>query len=437
MIFKNARVITPQGIIETDFEVEEGKIVKIKKEITGDGKDLSGYYILPSVIDGHTHFNSRYLGSKEIIPTADDYKSGSEVALAGGVTTVINFIDPLNRGVIEAVKEEIEKAKTTAGFDFSFHLIVKRKEQINYLDEVFKLGVKSVKMFMAYKGSMQADDETIYLTMRKVKELGGTVAIHAENGDVIEALQEEYKDKKEAIYHAITRPIEVEEEAVNRASMLAYLTGVKAYIVHISSPTSLDIINFWRKKGANIYGETCPHYLIFDESYYERPDGYRFIMSPPLRKKEMREELVRKINMVDTLGSDYSGFMSVYKDKALSYIEVPNGVSSTEFLVPTIISFMFQGLITPENVAKITSENQIKLYNIKEKGFKVGSDADFAVIKREEWQVKDWHGKMDYSIYEGVKFNARVVQTYLRGELVFDEDYKGSKGYMIKREEIT
>ncbi|AWR96847.1 amidohydrolase family protein [Acidianus sulfidivorans JP7] len=433
MIFKNAKVITSEGIIETDFEVEEGKIKKIKKEIIGEGKDLSGYYILPSVIDGHTHFNSRYLGAKEIIPTADDYKSGSEVSIAGGITSVVNFIDPLNRGVIEAVKEEIDRANSTAGFDYSFHLIVKKKEQIQQLPEVFKMGVKSVKMFMAYKGTMQVDDETMYLTMKKVKELGGTVAIHAENGDVIDALQQENKDKKEAIYHSITRPIEAEEEAVNRASMLAYLTGVKAYIVHISSPTSLDIVSYWRKKGANIYAETCPHYLLFDESYYERQDGNRFIMSPPLRKREVKEELVRKLNMVDLLGSDYSGYMSVYKDKALNYIEVPNGVSSTEFLVPTIMTFMFDGLITPENVAKITSENQIKIYNLKEKGFKEGNDADFAVIRREDWTVKDWHGKMDYSIYEGVKFKAKVVQSYLRGELVFDEDFKGSKGKIITR----
>lgn len=227
MIFKNARVITPKGIIETDFEVEEGKIKKIKKDIVGEGKDLSGYYVLPSVIDGHTHFNSRYLGAKEIIPTADDYKSGSEITLAGGITSIINFIDPLNREVTEAVKDEIEKAKSTAGIDYSFHLIIKRKDQINYLPEIIKMGIKSIKMFMAYKGSMQVDDETIYLVMKKAKELGVTVAIHAENGDVIEVLQNEYKDKKDAIYHALTRPVEVEEEAVNRASMLAYLTGAK------------------------------------------------------------------------------------------------------------------------------------------------------------------------------------------------------------------
>ncbi|BAK54439.1 amidohydrolase family protein [Sulfurisphaera tokodaii] len=433
MIFKNARVITPKGIIETDFEVEEGKIKKIKKDIVGEGKDLSGYYVLPSVIDGHTHFNSRYLGAKEIIPTADDYKSGSEITLAGGITSIINFIDPLNREVTEAVKDEIEKAKSTAGIDYSFHLIIKRKDQINYLPEIIKMGIKSIKMFMAYKGSMQVDDETIYLVMKKAKELGVTVAIHAENGDVIEVLHNEYKDKKDAIYHALTRPVEVEEEAVNRASMLAYLTGAKTYIVHISSPTSLDIISYWRKKGAKIFSETCPHYLLFDDSYYLRSDGNRFIMSPPLRRKELREELVRKLHMVNTLGSDYSGFMSVYKDKALSYIEVPNGVSSTEFLVPTIMSFLFDNLITPEKVAEITSYNQIKLYNLKEKGFDEGKDADFTVIKREEWIVKDWHGKMDYSIYEGVKFKAKVIQTYLRGELTFDEDYKGSRGKLLKR----
>ncbi|ARM75407.1 amidohydrolase family protein [Acidianus manzaensis] len=434
MIFKNARVITKNGITETDFKVENGKITEIKKNIVGDDTvDLSGYLVLPSVIDAHTHFNSRYLGAREIIPTADDYKSGSEVALAGGITSLINFIDPLGRPIIEAVKEEIDKASSTSKMDFSFHLIVKKKEDIEYLDEVFKMGVKSIKMFMAYKGSMQVDDETMMMAMQKVRKLNGTVAIHAEHGDVIDFLQEEYKDEKPAIYHAITRPPEVEEEAVYRASMLAYLTRAKTYIVHVSDPNSLDIVNSWKNKGAIIYAETCPHYLLFDESYYERPDGKRFIMSPPLRSKELRDNLLRKLDKVHTLGSDYSGYMSVYKDKALSYLEVPNGVASTEFLVPTIVSLMFKNYIPPEKVAEITSENQINLYNIKEKGFRVGADADFALISRKEWTVKEWHGKMDHSIYEGMKFDAKVEKTYLRGELVFDEDLKGGKGLILKR----
>ena len=435
MIFKNARVITSKGIIETDFLVEDGKIKEIRKDIVPKDKviDLSGYYVLPSVIDGHTHFNSRFLGAREVIPTADDYKSGSEVALAGGITSFINFIDPSKDDPVGSARSEIEKASSQSMADYSFHLIVKHGEHIKYLDEIFKLGVKSVKVFMAYKGSMQLDDENIMKAMRKVKELGGVIAIHAENGDVIDELQKEYGDREEAIYHALTRPPEVEEEAVNRVSMMAYLTKAKAYIVHVSSPNSLKIIESWRKKGAEVYAETCPHYLVFDESYYYRPDGKRFIMSPPLRSKEMRKELVDNLNQVFTLGSDYSGYMSVYKDKALSYIEVPNGVASTEFLVPTIMSLMFDGYISPEHVAEITSEDQIKLYGIKGKGFSVGSDADFAVIKREDWVVKDWHGKMDHSIYEGVKFKAKVVRTYLRGELVFEEDVKGRKGEMLKR----
>ncbi|PVU70216.1 hypothetical protein DDW09_02835 [Sulfolobus sp. SCGC AB-777_L09] len=437
MIFKNAKVLTSKGILTTDFRVEDGKIVEIKKEIPsslGDNAiDISEYYLLPSVIDGHTHFNSRYLGAREIIPTADDYKSGSEVALAGGITSIINFIDPLNKDPITAVREEIEKASNQAMINYSFHFILKNGDHIKYLDEIFKLGVRSVKVFMAYKGSMQLDDQNIMRAMKKVKELNGVIAIHAENGDVIDELQKEYGNKEEPIYHALTRPPEVEEEAVNRVSMMAYLTKAKAYIVHVSSSNSLKIIQSWREKGAQIYAETCPHYLLFDESYYYRPDGKRFIMSPPLRSKEMREELVRNLNSVYTLGSDYAGYMSVYKDKALSYIEVPNGVASTEFLIPTIMTLMFDGYILPEHVAEITYENQIRLYNIKNKGFFIGADADFTLIKREEWTVRDWHGKMDHSIYEGVKFKARVSKTYIKGELAFDEDVKGAKGGMLER----
>ncbi|BCU71603.1 amidohydrolase family protein [Stygiolobus caldivivus] len=435
MIIRNAKVITSQGIIDTDIKIANGKIQEIRKNIVNIGEDaldLSGYFLLPSVVDGHTHFNSRYLGARDIIPTADDYKSGSEVALAGGITSFINFIDPM-KDPVESVKEEIEKARQQSMADFSFHLIVKRGEHVKYLDEVFRLGVKSVKVFTAYKGSMQLDDENIFKVMKKVKQLNGVVAVHAENGDVIDELQEEYGRRPEAIYHALTRPPEVEEETVYRVATMAYLTKAKVYIVHTSSPNSVKIVSEWRKRGAEIYSETCPHYLVFDESYYERPDGKRFIMSPPLRSKELRAELISNLDMVSTLGSDYAGYMSQYKDKALSYLEVPNGVASTEFLVPTIMTMMFKNYITPQKVAEITSENQVRLYNLKDKGFRVGGDADFAVVKRETWKVKDWHGKMDHSIYEGIEFDAKVVKTFLRGDLVFEEDLKGGKGVMLAR----
>lgn len=157
-------------------------------------------------------------------------------------------------------------------------------------------------------------------------------------------------------------------------------------------------------------------------------------MSPPLRSEEERKEMVLRLNEFYTVGSDYSGFLSKYKDEPSSYRDVPNGVASTEFMLVTVASLMFQGYLDPGLLVSLTSANAIRLYGILNKGLEEGKDADLVVLKREDWKVKDWHGKMDHSIYEGVQFSAKVERTYLRGELVYEDgDIKGGKGRMLRR----
>ncbi|MCI2415603.1 MAG: amidohydrolase family protein [Candidatus Aramenus sp.] len=434
MIFKGAKLITKDGVTEAEVKVEAGKIAKIAKDVPAVGdevEDLSGLYLTYGAIDGHTHFNSRFLGAKEPIPTADDYKTGSEVALAGGITSFINFFESSGNPVL-FLSEEVANASVNSMADFSFHFIVKREEEIKRIRDVFAMGTKSVKVFMAYD-NMRLSDLNILRVMEEVKALGGVVAVHAENGDVIDYLQQKY-ESEDPIYHAKTRPTESEVEAVNRFATLAYLTKVKSYVVHVSSPRSLDVINEWRKRGAEIYAETCPHYLTFNETAYLRKDGKRFIMSPPLRSEEERKDIVKRLKEFYTVGSDYSGYLSKYKDESKSYKDVPNGVASTEFLVPVLASLMAEGYIDPQAFHALTSGNAVKLYNLKEKGLEEGKDADFVAIKLEEWVVKEWHGRMDHSIYDGVKFKAKVARTYLRGELVYEEgDVKGGRGKLLER----
>jgi len=433
MIFKNGTLLTEAGIVNADIKVEGGKITRISFDIPTAGddvKDVTGLYIMPGAIDGHTHFGSRFLGAKEPIPTADDYSSGSEVCLAGGITSIVNFFESSNNPV-SSLKEEINKAEESK-VDFSFHFIVKKKEEIPYLKDLFRIGVKSVKVFMAYD-SIRLDDLSIMNVMKEVRSLGGTVAVHAENGDIIKYLQEN-EVGEEPIYHAKTRPPESEEEAVNRFASMAFITGVRSYIVHVSTPSSLNVVKYWQRKGAKVYAETCPHYLVFNDEIYLRKDGKRFIMSPPLRSENERKEMVMRLGEFYTVGSDYSGFLSKFKDEPASYRDVPNGVASTEFLIPTLASLMFQGELDPSSFVSLTSGNQIRLYDIKGKGMKEGDDADIALIKKEEWKVKDWHGKMDYSIYEGMTFKAKVDKTFIRGELVYEEgNIKGGRGKMLKR----
>ena len=150
-------------------------------------------------------------------------------------------------------------------------------------------GITSFKLFMAYPGVFMVDDATIFKAMRKTRENGGLVCMHAENGGVIDTLVQEALRKGERApkYHALTRPARAEGEATGRAIALAEMAGVPVYIVHLSCADALEKVTQARDMGLPAYAETCPQYLFLSYDDYEREgfEGAKYVMSPPLREK--------------------------------------------------------------------------------------------------------------------------------------------------------
>src|SRR2546425_3501599 len=151
-------------------------------------------------------------------------------------------------------------------------------------------GVTSYKLFMAYKGAVMVDDETLFKTMEVAAETGALVMVHAENGDAIDVLVKKAlaEGHTEPYWHALTRPPETEGEATNRAIQLARVAGAPLYVVHVSCKESVEPIQLAREKGCDVRGETCRQYLFVDYTLLDRPnfEGAKYVYTPPPRLKE-------------------------------------------------------------------------------------------------------------------------------------------------------
>jgi dihydropyrimidinase len=446
LLIKNAKVFTHAGPFEGDIGVKDGKIVKIAGDIQEQADKVvntTGKYIVPGLIDGHTHMEFPFMG--EI--TADDFYYGTRAAVAGGVTTIVDFVTPaVGQDLLSAYEQWRNNADPKVISDYSLHMIVRNVNNtiLEQIPEVIKRGVISFKLFMAYKDLMLRDSE-LYQLIKKITENGGVIGIHAENGEIINELVNEFliQGKVEPIYHYFSRPDVLEIEATNRIATIASMVGkdVKMYIVHTSTGEAVDIISLYRKQGYKFYNETAPHYLTLTTEYLKRPDGYRYVMSPPLRSDEQRTKLWMRLVSGDifTIGSDHCVYTDAqkkrYRDKVPPFHEIPNGVPGTENILPILFYFgVKKGVISMERFVEVTSYNPARLFGLYPKKGVImpGADADFAVIDpnmRIKVTADVLHSNINYTIYEGMEVEGWNVMTIRRGDIVYENgQVVGEKG---------
>ncbi|MEK4669243.1 MULTISPECIES: dihydropyrimidinase [unclassified Niallia] len=452
-IIKNGIIVTAADTYQADLCIENGIIAQIGSQLDETGAeiiDAAGSYIFPGGIDPHTHLDMPFGGTV----TKDDFETGTMAAAFGGTTTVIDFcLTTKGKPLKAAVEAWHAKAKEKAVIDYGFHLqIVEANEAaLNELPAMInEEGITSLKVFMAYKNQFQADDETLFRTLLAAKELGALVMVHAENGDVIDylvkkALQE---GNTAPIYHALTRPPEAEGEATGRAAALTGLAKSQLYVVHVSCAEAAEKIAAARNSGIDIWGETCPQYLVLDQSYLEKPDfeGAKYVWSPPLREKHNQEILwnALKTGQLQTLGSDqcsfdFKGQKDLGKD---DFSKIPNGGPIIEDRVSILYSEgVVGGRISLNQFVDIMSTKAAKLFGLyPQKGtIAVGSDADLVIFDPDVKRVisaETHHMAVDYNPFEGMEVTGEPVSVLSRGEFVIkDKLFTGQAGagQFIKR----
>ncbi|PIF38509.1 dihydropyrimidinase [Delftia sp. 60] len=411
--------------------------------------DASGQFVMPGGIDPHTHMQLPFMGTV----TADDFYTGTAAALAGGTTSIIDFVIPdPQEPLLDAYRKWRGWAEKAAA-DYSFHVAVTWWSDSVHADMgtlVREEGINSFKHFMAYKNAIMCDDETLVNSFKRALELGAMPTVHAENGELVYLLQQEVA--KMGITgpegHPLARPPMVEAEAANRAIAIAGVLGVPIYVVHVSCTEAAQAIAAARARGQRVYGEVLAGHLVIDESVYRDPDFAKaaaHVMSPPFRAKGHQEALWQGLQsgQLHTTATDHCTFCAAQKAMGRdNFAKIPNGTGGVEERLAVIWDAgVNTGRLTPSEFVAITSANTARLFNIyPRKGLVgVGADADLVVwdpAATHTLSVKTQHSKGDYNIFEGRTVQGMPSHTISQGVVAYaqgDLRAEMGKGRYIKR----
>ena len=396
--------------------------------------DCSGCLVMPGGIETHSHLDLEAMGTV----TADDFLTGTRSALAGGTTTVLDFATQFHgESLKEGLRRWHEKARGQAVTDYGFHLAMTqwRPEFAEEMAEIVAAGVTSFKMYMAYRDSMMVEDDEIYAALSASSRLGATIGFHCENGLMIDALvrEELAHGNTGAFYHQRTRPPALEREALGRLSMIAELLDAQHYIVHLSTAETLEEVRRARKRGSKVVAETCPQYLLLDNSLYGTPENdalavRQYVMSPPLRTPENLDALWTGLANGDIqfVGTDHCSFnLHGQKDQASDFTKIPNGAPGIELRLALLYTYgVAQKRLSVERFVAVTSENAARYFGLyPRKGTLLpGSDADIVVYDpRPSGTVRhdELHDNVDHTPYEGRRIQGRVRDVFLRGQHLF------------------
>lgn len=436
IIIKNGEIVNADQRIKADVLIEGGKVTKLQDEIHASPEDktidANDCYVIPGGIDPHVHMHLPSLAGY----SSDNFFSGSKAALFGGTTTLIDFVTP-KRG--QLLVEAIHQRKKEAGNCFtniSFHV-----SPVEWRDTmaaeingcINEQGFKSFKVYMAYKDSIGLDDDVLSKVMKTIGDVGGIVTVHAELGDEIKDLRNKFADqgKKNSELHPLSRPNEMEAHAVKRVIEFAEKAKCPLYIVHVSTKESLKYIREAQKKGQAVFGETCPQYLLLDDSKYkgEFCAVAPFVMSPPLRKRKDNVALweALKDGTIQTLGTDHCPFTLKQKEFGITdFRKIPNGAGGVEHRLALLYTYgVLKGKISLEMFVELTSTNAAKIFGLfPAKGIIAeGSDADIIVWDPKEESVisvKTHHQNCDNNIYEGMKTFGAPKYVILNGKIVLE-----------------
>jgi dihydropyrimidinase len=437
--FRGGLVASPEGIFRLDVRTDGGIITDVGASLADSGGgetiDVSGKYLLPGGIDAHTHFDLPLGVGDAACRTADDFRSGTESAIAGGTTCVIDYATQFKG---ESLRQGLDNWRALAEgkclCDYSFHLAVTdwNEKTVLELPAIIADGVTSFKMYMAYRGTLQVDDGVLYEALKKLKGIGGLLCVHCENGDVIASRTAELlrAGKSGPEYHPASRPEEAEAEAVGRLLDIAAMAESQVYIVHVSASRSMKKIIEAKAAGLKVFAETCPQYLYLDESLYAQGgwEAAKYVCSPPLRAKHNHAGLWASLSrdLADAVATDHCSF-NFKGQKELGrgdFSKIPNGLPGTESRMLLLYKGVSDGKITLPQMTRLASANPARIFGLypKKGAIMPGSDADIVVIDpngRTGITAKNQHQNADYTPYEGISAPCAIESVYLRGRRIF------------------
>jgi dihydropyrimidinase len=464
-IIKNGTLITASETFPADILVEDEKIslVGINLPLPADAEvvDASGKLVLPGGVDVHTHFELPMFGTV----SSDDHYTGHKAAAFGGTTTAIDFVSQDVEDLPACIEAWHIKADAKAAIDYSFHMNITRftPRVEGQIPGLVKEGITSLKVFTAYNNRLRLPDGDIFHVMRAAREHGLLTMMHAENGDVIDILVAEAlaAGHKSPEWHALTRPAWGAVEAGLRGSALAAQAGnAPFYLVHMNAAGEVDQLRYARDKGLPVMGETCPQYLFFTIDDLRRPDGAKWICSPPMRTAADNARLWEGIidGTIQVISTDHCAFFYdgakpiEYEGKPVAipgkelgkddFTKIPNGLPCVGDRMPVLWTYgVGSGKITANQFVALTCTNPARLFGMyPQKGTLLpGADADIVIWdphKQVKYGVAHAQHRTDYNLFEGWELKGYPEKVFLRGRLIVDQERwlgKAGMGQFIKR----
>lgn len=438
LLIKNGEIVTAASRYVADILCEGDTITEIRSNIPprpGDEViDATGKYVFPGFIDPHTHIYLPFMGTF----SKDDYTTGTQAAVAGGTTTIFDMCCPSrSQRTKDGYRTWREQAEGKACCDYTFHMGVTRFDESTEaeLRDIVSDGVKSFKIFLAYKGAFGIDDTELFRTLELARSLGVVVTAHCENETLVSELQRRLlsEGKTGPEWHHESRPPSVEAEGVHHLLSFAGATGASIYIVHLSCREALEEAMRARLAGVDVRVETLIQYLVLDKSYAERGgfEGAKYVMSPPLRDAANQAVLWNALRLgeIDTVATDHAPF-DFGSQKPMGrddFTKIPNGIPSLEERVRLLYTHgVTTGRLSLEQFVAVASTNAAKIFGLfPRKGtIQPGSDADLVVFDPAFEGVlsrSNQVGAVDYNAFEGWPIRGRPEIVTVRGQVAARE----------------
>ncbi|GAB4461557.1 MAG: dihydropyrimidinase [Anaerolineales bacterium] len=455
ILIKNGTLVTASETFRADLLIEGETISQIGASLqhpSADIIDASGKLILPGGVDPHVHLDLPMFGTV----SSDDHYTGHKAAAFGGTTTAMDFVVLEDKGFQYSVDIWMKMAEKAA-IDYSFHMNLTKFNPViaKEIPSLREMGITTLKVFTAYNGRLRIDDGSIFRAMQIARDNGMLVMAHCENGDVIETLTEQALAAGHTApeWHARTRPAWGAVEAVLRLAGMASAADAAVYIVHMNAGGEVDMLQYARQRGVKVMGETCPQYLFFTIDDLRRPDGAKWICSPPMRTKEDNARLWEGLSqgILQTVGTDHCPFFFdgtkpiVYEGSEIAipgkelgrddFTKIPNGLPGIQDRMPVLwTTGVRAGKITANQFVAYTSTNPAKIFGLypRKGALLEGSDADVVIWdpeKKVKYGVAVSHQRTDYNLYEGWELTGYPEKVFLRGNLIVDgNEWKGRRG---------
>jgi dihydropyrimidinase len=434
LVLRGGTIVTAGSEGVGDVGVDGGRIVQLGGPMQGEREiDLTGLHLLPGGIDVHVHLSTPS-DDPDREHWVDDFDSGSEAALGGGVTTIGNMtFQRRGESLREALDRDLARARDQARIDYLLHPVLTDPTPAA-LEEVPALaaeGHRSLKLFMTLD-DFDARLEAYTRALAAAGQAGSITMVHCEDHNSLRcACEALFAAGAGRDLHRFgdSRPVAAERLATQRAVDLARITGAPLYVVHLSSEAALRVCREARAEGLPVYVETRPLYLHLTGERFAEPEPGRYTGAPALRTPRDRERLWDGLAAGDiqTCGTDHAPWRLVQKlDPALDVRTARQGVADLETMLPMLLSEgVRSGRMSLPRFVEVTSTNPARLFGLyPRKGtIALGADADLVAWDLGETRTIDgasMRSRADYSVYDGWEVRGWPAYVLSRGEMALE-----------------